>query len=177
MSEQDVAGIVLIAAPVWFNVGFARLEDRPLRRDGAPLTVEAAGTAPASAEHRLDACYERSLRSLISATGSVGPRDTSPAPYPRSCPVTAEGPAVAVSPLSEAAVPDRGRVRGDCLAYLSGESVNSMRVRTYWFPGLFNEANPDPRLATPERAAPRRSWFAPVATPERVAVEGLRDFP
>jgi len=77
--------------------------------------VEAAGTAPASAEHHSDACYERSLRSLISATGSVGPRDTFPAPYPRSCPVTAEGPAVAVSPLSEAAVPDRERVRGDSL--------------------------------------------------------------
>jgi len=51
--------------------------------------VEAAGTAPASAEHHPDACYERSLRSLISATGSVGPRGTLPAPYPRSCPVTA----------------------------------------------------------------------------------------
>ena len=44
--------------------------------------VEAAGTAPASAEHRPDACYECSRRSLISATGSVGPRDTSPAPHP-----------------------------------------------------------------------------------------------
>ena len=28
MSEQDVAGIVLIAAPVWFNVGFALLAAR-----------------------------------------------------------------------------------------------------------------------------------------------------
>jgi len=44
--------------------------------------VEAAGTAPASAEHRHDACYERSRWSLISATGSVGPRGTFPAPYP-----------------------------------------------------------------------------------------------
>ena len=86
-----------------------------VRPDGLTPLVEAAGTAPASAEHHSDACYERSLRSLISATGSVRPRGTFPAPYPRSCPVTTEGPAVAVSPLSEAAVPDRGRVRGDSL--------------------------------------------------------------
>ena len=91
--------------------GNARLPQplRPLNEEGArPLVwplreVEAAGTAPASAEHHPDACYERSRRSLISATGSVSPRDTSPAPHPRSCPVTAEGRTVAVSPLLEAA--------------------------------------------------------------------------
>jgi len=70
---------------------------------GASRKVEAAGTAPASAEHHPDACYERSLRSLISATGSVGPRGTSPAPHPRRCPATAEGRTVTVSPLLEAA--------------------------------------------------------------------------
>ena len=70
---------------------------------GLTPLVEAAGTAPASAEHHSDACYERSRRSLISASGSVGPRDTSPAPYPRTCPVTAEGRTVTVSPLIEAA--------------------------------------------------------------------------
>jgi hypothetical protein len=37
---------------------------------------------PGVREACLDACYERSRRSLISATGSVDPRDTSPAPYP-----------------------------------------------------------------------------------------------
>ena len=36
-----------------------------------------------------------------------------------------------------------------------------MRVRTYGFPGIFYEANPDPRLATSERSDPRRIWFAP----------------
>jgi hypothetical protein len=78
--------------------GAAQLHDGALYTS-LDVVVEAAGTAPASAEHHSDACYERSRRSLISATGSVGPRDTSPAPHPRTCPVTAEGRTVAVSPL------------------------------------------------------------------------------
>ena len=53
----------------------------PLLRAGF-LEVEAAGTAPASAELRFDACYECSRRSRIWATGSVNPRGTSPAPHP-----------------------------------------------------------------------------------------------
>ena len=75
---------------------------------GASL-VEAAGTAPASAEHPPDACYECSLRSRISATGSVGPRGTSPAPYPpEDVPRRPRVLPPEVIPLYEAANPGRG---------------------------------------------------------------------
>ena len=103
--DQHMAGtpeLVQIAGAEPAGVGVRHsgsLRKTPRRLAGRFCEVEAAGTAPASAEHHHDACYERSRRSRISATGSVNPRGTSPAPHPRSCPVTAEGRTVTVSPL------------------------------------------------------------------------------
>ncbi len=57
-----------------------------------------------------------------------------------SCPPRAKGPAREVSPLAEAASPGRGLPGATPSRYLGeGELV---RVRTYWFPGEFYEANP-----------------------------------
>jgi hypothetical protein len=52
-----------------------------------------------------------------------------------------------------------------------------MRVRTYWFPGLFNEANPESSTRYTETSSSTSKLVRPLATPERVAAQGLRDFP
>jgi hypothetical protein len=115
--------------------------------------VEAAGIAPASADHLPDACYERSRRSLISASGSVNPRGTSPDPHPpRGVPRRPRVLSPGWSPLSEAAIRAAGRpVR--LPRYLDeGELViELLRVRTYWFPGGLTRPTRSPRLATSGR--------------------------
>jgi hypothetical protein len=115
--------------------------------------VEAAGIAPASADHLPDACYERSRRSLISASGSVNPRGTSPDPHPPrvspgdqgSC---HRGGARYLRPRIRAA----GRPARPPRYLGEGELVTtSRRVRTYWFPGGLTRPTRSPRLATSGR--------------------------
>ena len=52
-----------------------------------------------------------------------------------------------------------------------------MRVRTYGFPEFFNEADPESSTRYIETSSPTSKLVRPLATPERVAVERLRDFP
>ena len=48
-----------------------------------------------------------------------------------------------VSPLAEAANPDRGLSGATPSRYLGSEGELMIRVRTYGFPGEFYEANPE----------------------------------
>ena len=50
-------------------------------------------------------------------------------------------------------------------------------VRTYWFPGFFNEANPESSTRYIGTSSSTSKLFRPLATPIRVAVERLRDLP
>jgi hypothetical protein len=52
-----------------------------------------------------------------------------------------------------------------------------MRVRTYWFPEFFNEADPESSTRYTETSSSTSKLVRPLATPERVAAERLRDFP
>ena len=52
-----------------------------------------------------------------------------------------------------------------------------MRVRTYWFPGLFNEANPESSTRYTETSSSTSKLVRPLATTERVATHALSDVP
>jgi hypothetical protein len=54
-----------------------------------------------------------------------------------------KGSVTGVSPLYEAADPGRGLPGATLSGLLGGESERVITVRTYWFPGSFNEANPE----------------------------------
>ncbi len=52
-----------------------------------------------------------------------------------------------------------------------------MRVRTYWFPGLFNEAHPESSTRYIVTSSSTSKLVRPRATPIRVAAQSARDFP
>jgi len=125
--------------------------------------VEAAGSAPASAELHPDACYERSRRSLISAI-RLGRSSGHVAGATPSCefPPGAEGSASEVSPLFEAATRIAGCPERLPHTLLSGEGELMVGVRTWFCSGIFfYEANPESSARYIETSIPRRIWIAP----------------
>ena len=47
---------------------------------------------------------------------------------------------------------------------LGGESERMILVRTYWFPGFFNEANPESSTRYTETSSSTSKLFRPLAT-------------
>ena len=52
-----------------------------------------------------------------------------------------------------------------------------MRVRTYWFPGLFNEAHPESSTRYIVTSSSTSKLVRPRATPIRVAARNTGDLP
>jgi len=138
--------------------------------------MEAAGTAPASAEHHLGACYECSRQSQISAVriGRSAGHVTGATPSCLMSPQS-QGSCPGVSPLVEAAVRVAGCPVRLPYTLLSGKGELMIGVRTYCVPGSFNEANPESSTRYIETTRSTSKLVRPLAAASSLAAESTSE--